>query len=381
MHEELFGELTYSRESESWHGWAHLPRFASFSNATQAPRAREKDSAERRQELERALKAIEEKMTGSVGPGMDKVLADLEAEVENAATNAAKQIPTDTPSEHEVSAEVARRQEGYLRLELHAPLEEPPLTEQHDALRFLLEQEDQVLAVVLNTVFESFQAAYSQEYWRNLIRLQPADSIEALRGRFSFENVRISRSERNGLAFLIFDLDSDWQDEHGLIAVFNPSAGAALWGCLDDLDDLTGPDAPQGHESLAGEDAFFEAIRVLDETEARTLLDQGIDLNAPTGWGDTYLGSVVELLEVDAVRLLLKLGADPHAKDASGKTPQDRLNGLYDEFGFDKEESKDTFTGKLLKLLQGRASQPMAEMKDRMDKIRDLLKTAKTPKR
>lgn len=106
----------------------------------------------------------------------------------------------------------------------------------------------------------------------------------------------------------------------------------------------------------------------------RELLAQGVQINQPYDEGDTFLGGLVELLEVDAVRLLLKLGADPNVRDVlTGQRTLERLNRMYEDMGFAEVGTEDAFLTGIMKMLEGRAGTQMSEMKDRMDKIRAML--------
>lgn len=64
-----------------------------------------------------------------------------------------------------------------------------------------------------------------------------------------------------------------------------------------------------------------QAIQRLDEKAARTLLESGVDINAKGRRRVTPLLFLVTHEETEAVRLALKLGADPNVSSGSGDTP------------------------------------------------------------
>lgn len=64
---------------------------------------------------------------------------------------------------------------------------------------------------------------------------------------------------------------------------------------------------------------LYEAICDLDEPRARELMAQGADINAQ-GMGYNLLYAIADEGSDDAVRLCLKLGADPRAEDEDGYT-------------------------------------------------------------
>ncbi|WP_107768235.1 ankyrin repeat domain-containing protein [Dickeya dadantii] len=77
--------------------------------------------------------------------------------------------------------------------------------------------------------------------------------------------------------------------------------------------------------------ALLQTIRKGDEAEARRQLAQGLNLNIQGKEGITpLLWLIYETQDKNAVRLALKLGADPNYKDGSGDSAVNRVSGVRD---------------------------------------------------
>ncbi|PWC09284.1 hypothetical protein B4923_20360 [Brenneria roseae subsp. americana] len=77
--------------------------------------------------------------------------------------------------------------------------------------------------------------------------------------------------------------------------------------------------------------ALLQSIQKGDEAAARQQLSQGLDLNIQGKEGITpLLWLVYETQDKKAVRLALKLGADPNYKDGSGDSIVNRVSGVRD---------------------------------------------------
>ncbi|KHN62592.1 ankyrin [Dickeya fangzhongdai] len=76
---------------------------------------------------------------------------------------------------------------------------------------------------------------------------------------------------------------------------------------------------------------LLQTIRKGDEAEARRQLAQGLHLNIQGKEGITpLLWLIYETQDKDALRLALKLGADPNYKDGSGDSAVNRVSGVRD---------------------------------------------------
>ncbi|MGB3768001.1 MAG: ankyrin repeat domain-containing protein, partial [Phormidesmis sp.] len=100
---------------------------------------------------------------------------------------------------------------------------------------------------------------------------------------------------------------------------------ASLWGSSPDLLDALKAAAEQGGDLNQLCDFYGDQILPLntllssDEAIARHLIEQGVDVNARDGKGNTPLHAVGESVEM--ARLLVDRGANVNAKDYQGSTP------------------------------------------------------------
>ncbi|WP_038910664.1 ankyrin repeat domain-containing protein [Dickeya dadantii] len=109
------------------------------------------------------------------------------------------------------------------------------------------------------------------------------------------------------------------------------------WHCLLACVPLLSACQAGGHSMQASElfqppmAALLQAIRKGDEAEARRQLAQGLNLNIHGKEGITpLLWLIYETQDKNAVRLALKLGADPNYKDGSGDSAVNRVSGVRD---------------------------------------------------
>ncbi|UAY97623.1 ankyrin repeat domain-containing protein [Dickeya dadantii] len=109
------------------------------------------------------------------------------------------------------------------------------------------------------------------------------------------------------------------------------------WHCLLACLPLLTACQAGGHSMQASElfqppmVALLQTIRKGDEAEARRQLAQGLNLNIQGKEGITpLLWLIYETQDKNAVRLALKLGADPNYKDGSGDSVVNRVSGVCD---------------------------------------------------
>jgi len=74
------------------------------------------------------------------------------------------------------------------------------------------------------------------------------------------------------------------------------------------------------HRAIAGADALVLAARDNDTGRIATLIGQGIDVNAQGTRGTTPLMSAAASASIDALRFLIRAGADPNRKAPRSKT-------------------------------------------------------------
>ena len=220
MADTPFGKMKYKPRDDRWVGYAPLPAFAKHATLTADEPVTEENAAATLEDLNQAIANMKELMREKFGDQADAAFATMDAEHE-------KEDDEDDPKEIERDRRRAEKQArratklaaGKFPLAVPAPEGEEPSAFQQAAFRFLIENEAAVADAVLKEVWESFQEAYSQPYWRGMANLKPAKSLDELRGKFAFTSVVVTREHRGSFSHLVFNLDSSWQDEHGLMVV------------------------------------------------------------------------------------------------------------------------------------------------------------------
>jgi hypothetical protein len=323
-------------------------------------------------------------MTARFGDAAAKAFAATEAEVGKAGAGGDEPDPKEDAREQKRQARAAKKAERLARGRFPVRVADPdgsgPTPHQEAALRHLAENEPAVLDAVLEQVWASFESAYGQDYWRTIAGLRPADSLEQLRGRFALGRVELAREHRGGFAHLVFTVDSDWQDEHGLVVVYSPDQREAAWTTYDGLFDLLESDDPVGDDEdgpPTPHDELVEAVLNGDEERARELVAAGADINALGPDEYPPLCMAVDQLEVEEVRRLLAFGADPNLPDPlEKKTPLKMAKQVYKEMGFGRSGKKDALLDAMMEMARLAAGKPFDEMKARLDEIIRLLEAA-----
>ena len=176
MDHELFGRLQYDAGDELWTGSARLRRFAGFGED------RSDDEAERK-----------------------------------------------------------RRREGLLPLAVRDPTGQGPSPPQALAYRHLLDAEAGVLRAALDALFDSYQdytASPLSGLWDRIGRLfgvRPVESPAGLGTLAGFTGVEVAREHTRGAAYLLFNVDCDWEPEHGMVVVYHKDR-PATWTTVDALE-------------------------------------------------------------------------------------------------------------------------------------------------
>jgi hypothetical protein len=174
MDHELFGHLRYDEADESWTGAATLRRFAAFG------RARYEDEA-------------------------------------------------------------GGRRDGVLPLAVRDPTGRGPSPPQALAYRHLRDHEAEVFRAARAALFDAYQeytASPLTGLWDRIGRLfgvRPVASPEGLDAAAGFTGVEVAREHVRGAAYLLFDVDCDWEPEHGMIVVYHADRPAS-WTTADALE-------------------------------------------------------------------------------------------------------------------------------------------------
>jgi hypothetical protein len=190
-----------------------------------------------------------------------------------------------------------------------------PSAAQAKALAHLLENEAGVFKKVAAEAWDSFRYAYGQSHWRRMAGLRPAASAEELIDgrRVSVIGLTITREHKKGFAYLQFQLEADWEDDHGLYVVYAPAGKKADWCSADVLYDLTESDEDVGElEEESPWQQLVDAIYAGKKKTIDRLVAEGVDINAVPKGETPPLIDAVESMELKHVKLFLTYGADPN---------------------------------------------------------------------
>ena len=388
MTHDLFGKLKYRERDEQWVGYAPLPLFAAVgARAPEAPLT-EADADRMLGEMNAAMENMRTLMREKFGDQMDAAFEQWEKEADELQAKAEEEAADPSPEEAERDrkrAERARKRaarlaRGEFPIGVGTPAGSGPTAPQEAAFRFLAANEQAVYDAVLAEVWDSFTGAYGQEHWRQIAGVRPAASVAELAGRFALTRLDITRESRGGFAHLVFHVDSDWQDEHGLMVVYSPDTREAAWTSWDGLYDLTESDepaAPGDEYAPTPHDELLEAILTGDEAKARGLIAAGADINALGPEEYPPLWVAVDQLEVEEVRRLLAFGADPTLANEDEKTtPLRHAKKLYRDMGFAPSKKRDAMMDSILSMARAAGGKQFEEMKARLEEIIRLLTEA-----
>ena len=390
MTHDLFGKLKYKERDEQWIGYAPLPKFAAVGARPPEEPLSDEDAEKMIADMNLAMENMKNLMREKFGNKMDAAFEQFDretAELEKKAEEEPETPPDPREEERErMRAERAKRHaerlaKGRFPIGIGTAPGFEPGPKQEAAFRFLAENEPAVYDAVLARVWESFRDAYGQEHWRRIAGIQPAKTIADLAGRFAVTRLELTRESRGGFAHLVFHVDSDWQDEHGLLVVYSPDTREATWTSWDGLYDLTESDDPEEHSEEYFKTPHVESLEaILSGNEARAieLIAAGADINALGPGEYPPLWIAVDQMEVEEVRRLLVFGADPRLTDPDQKTtPLKHAKKLYKEMGFAPSRKKDALMDSILSMARELGGKPFDEMKQRLEEIIKLLQAAK----
>lgn len=405
----VFGKLKYKPDDEHWIGFAKLPLFAAVgARPDPEPLSPEEEAAQVEDmtaKLQEAQKGIQQLMSQKFGDAGDKLmevfgkeaLAAMEGGDEDEAPDPREEAREKKRQEREQKAK-DRLAKGKFPFRLADADESGPTPQQEASFRFLADNEGVILADVRDQAFASFQYGYSQEYWRQFANLKPAATVDALKDRFAVTEVEFSREHRGGFAHVVFHLSADWEDDHGLMVVFSPDTLAVEWTTHDGLYDLIG----EGDESESGDggddepdpaaerqEELAQAIHEGNAAEAKRLIAAGASVDPVDDEDYALLHMAVDECELEQVKLLLALGADPNVTeditDGKPRTPLFKCKQLARTMGLAPKKKKKKSKGEADQLMeeafddimgQAMASPQMAEMGQRLLEIIRLLEEA-----
>lgn len=383
MTHEPFGTLKYKDSAGSWVGQAPLERFAARGQR-RVEEVTDEQAAQMIADMNKALEAMRGQIREQVGEAADAAFRQLEQQIEAEADTPDEPDPAAEDRARKRQARAAKRGEklarGLFPFRVADPEEQGPTIAQEASFRFLLENEAAVFDAVLSQVWASFQAFYDDEHWRMIMGLKPAATVDDLRGRFGISRVEVALEERGGFAHLVFAIDSEWQDEHGVYVVYSPDRRDVGWTSLDILNDLLPTDETEAGEEeyvATPRDELLEAILTGDDDRARELAVAGADINDLAADDFPPLCIAAEQMEVEDVRRLLAFGADPNLPDPdTGKTPLKLAKKTYRELGFGPAKKNNPLRDAMMILAKETVGGQLDEIKGRLEAIIELLEAA-----
>jgi hypothetical protein len=126
-----------------------------------------------------------------------------------------------------------------------------PLERQVNAFRYLLQEEQSVCREVISELLQSYRESRGLDgsdiiwtLWGRIVRWvagKPYETIEELKPVARCIGVEVSTLCLGEYAYVGFDFDAEWKDEHGLAIVYHPTNGT-FWGDGTAIADITEAD-------------------------------------------------------------------------------------------------------------------------------------------
>jgi hypothetical protein len=389
MTHDLFGKLTYKDRDESWAGSAPLPHFAAVGMPPEAPEMTEEEVRDLTANMNAAMEEMRKQMVERFGERAAEALDAIDRAADEEARKHSEGPREPDPEEGAREARRAERRakrarllaKGKFPVRVAGPERAEPTPAQEAAFRFLVENEPAVYDAVLAQVFDAYQTAYDDTYWRQLAGMKPVAAPAELAGLFAVTRLDITRESRGGFAYLIFLVESAWQDEHGLFVVYAPDARTARWTSWEGLAELIESDEPEEDFVPTPHDELLEAILTGEEGRARELVAAGADINALGEEEYPPLWIAVDQMEPDEVRRLLAFGADPALANPDERTtPLKHAKRMYRDLGFAPSKNHNPMMDGLLAMMRQTAGGQVDEVKSRLEEIIKLLEEAEGKK-
>jgi hypothetical protein len=325
MKHERLGQLTYDQDEEGWRTYRSLRRFADCAQ-------RRDETLEPGNEVTRSVKAALERLRAEGKMNALEVFQTLEEAISRGELG---QQPGPRKDPFHSAAQLAAWDRDHARSALHAyafqeglfpvllaaPRKELPSSQQEEALDYLMANEEAVWQAVMAALLKSHREYRGEGRWSDRILKRPdIRSAQDVQQVSRLLRVTVERESRNGVSYLVFPVDADWEPEHGMNVVYHRDKGAD-WATTDVVTDLLDGDSPdESEEPPSDQDDVVLAALANDMPRARELIAQGRDINAVGADGLPPLCVAVAQMDVDFVSRLLELGADPNLRDSDGET-------------------------------------------------------------
>jgi hypothetical protein len=384
MPHELFGPLTYSKKAGAWSGHRALPHFAAVAvRSAEKPPPDDKKLGKLLGEARQALDKKMDQLRKELGPGADQLFAAMQEQMqagpddfgleEEDEDEAARRLGEAEREREQVAAEAdeRRRRQGLFPVRVDDPTGGGPTPEQEAAFRHLLENEAAVCEAVLGALYRSYRQYYEDEHWRRICDLPEIHSPAGVTAAAHLLDVRVVRQSAEGVAHLLFEVDCDWEQEHGMGVVYRKDTGAD-WSTFDGLDELLGVEYGEEDFEAPGNQQLFQAVQANDQKKVRELLAAGHDVNA-VGQGVPPLCLAVQLLDAGLVSRLLAVGADPKLKDFENKTALQHARAMLKSF---IPKKGDKVMEAAIALAPQRLGQARGDFKGKVEEIIRLLEAA-----
>ena len=389
MDTTLFTAFTYDPDERRWHGLKKLDRFAPFAvragaGETADPLSPDEEE-ETLQELQGMTEQMRKQMREQFGPAVDQFFAALDEEMVQ-GPGESEDNPLFSPEEEAAFArqeardqeEEQQRRKGLFPVHVITAPQAEPTPPQEAALRNLVEHQAKICKAVLAALFHSYKDYAKDARWRKMAGLPKLNAPEELPTCAQLLGVEITREHTDGMAYLIFDVDCDWEQEHGMYVVYHPSRKRAEWATGDSVYDLLESDEPidDVEGTPPGNQELVDALLDRDEERVRQLLAAGHDIN-DVGVEDPYppLCMAVEELDVDLVKRLLALGADPQLKDFENRTALQRAKLMLKTFA---PPQGDKLMQSMLAMLKQANAPALGDSESKAREIVRLLEQART---
>lgn len=309
---EVFGELRRDNEEQRWQAHCKLPTLAQYDvyYGDYSLASMEEEEKTQAQEPPGFVDKAFDKISGKVAGWIEKDLSEYED---------FKGSPEDD-EDYRRSEERQRDwfKRGIFPLTVEDPEGKGPTPEQERAFREFIADEPGNVAILMNAIYESYRKASKDDpYWFEA--LPPITSPEALKKVLRCTDVIVSQYHLAGYAYLSFSFHCLWDEEHGLGVLFHKDRVVEV-GDYDTLYNITEADNLPGQMPLTPHQELVNAIFAKDEEQIKKLIAAGVNINAVGKDEIPPLHYAAMQLDVDMVKRLLELGADPKLKDADGKT-------------------------------------------------------------
>jgi hypothetical protein len=203
-----------------------------------------------------------------------------------------------------------------------------PSESQAKAFRHLIDHEATVYKKVAAEIFASCR---DYGYPTN-------GSVDGLlsSNRVILKGIEITREHHKKSSYLAFDLDTDWEVEHGMFIVYSPATKKADWGAYDSLCDLTESDEDVGDlEDESPWQQLVDAIYFGDKKKIKQLVEAGVDINDVPKGETPPLIEAVESVSAEHIKMFLKYGADPNAYHKESRSTAYKMAlKTRNEYGF-----------------------------------------------